>query len=85
MLKSFYDITKQAMRVFVPVKRVNTSWRAKRGPLSMKIRKLPSKKFRLWMLLCKNPVDRAPKVRFKFATKSFKQAIVMSALIQTPT
>ena len=42
----------------------------------MKIRKLRSKKFRLWRLLRKNPADRALKVRFKFAAKSIKQAIV---------
>ena len=72
----FYNIIQQAIRVFVPVKRVNSSWRAKRGPTSMKIRKLRSKKFRLWRSLRKNPADRALKVRFKLAAKSLKQAIV---------
>ena len=40
------------------------------------MRKLRFKKFRLWRLLRKNPADRALQVRFKFAAKSLKQAIV---------
>ena len=72
----FYDIMQQTIRVFVPVKCVKSSWRAKRDPISIKLRNLRSSKFRLWWSLRKNPATTALKVRFNLAAKSFRQAIV---------
>ena len=72
---NFYDILSQAVRIFVPVRRVSTNSVSRKLVLPNYIRKLRLIKLKRWRALRKLSFDPILKIQFKTAAKASKEAI----------